>query len=135
MKPRHGRFLAAWNLAAVTAFTATAIRAQAPDTGTSDLRAQAAPEVQISTVSRVASMRGPSVTGYVENDSAYRITNVRLRVEATDSAGRSLPPTFGWVYGAVPARGRMSFSVPLPPGAAGYQVSVESFDRTTHESP
>lgn len=114
---------------------AAAVCAHPLGAAASDPRPGEGRDVQIEEASRVASMRGPSVTGYVRNNTLYRIGNVRLRVEATDPLGRRLPPAFGWVYGDVEAGGRTSFSIPLPASAATYEIAVESFDLLSRESP
>lgn len=78
---------------------------------------------------------GSRATGHLTNDSGYRLTNVRLRLDATDADGHSLPPTFGWVDGDVPAHGRAWFRILVPPRAIHLTVSVIDFHLVSIESP
>jgi len=80
-------------------------------------------------------VRGSRVTGSVTNDTDYRLTNVRLRVDAFDGAGQALPPAFGWVTGDVPAHGRGWFRIEVPSNAARLTVSVVDFALVSVESP
>lgn len=80
-------------------------------------------------------LSGSVATGRVTNDSSYRLTNVRLRLDASDAAGQPLAPTFGWVNGDVPARGRGWFRILVPLNAVTLSVSVVSFDLVSIESP
>ena len=80
-------------------------------------------------------MPGSRVTGSVTNDTDYRLTNVRLRVDAFDGAGQALPPAFGWVTGDVPAHGRGWFRIEVPSNAARLTVSVVDFALVSVESP
>jgi hypothetical protein len=76
----------------------------------------------------------PLAIGYVTNESYYRLTNVQLRVDATDAAGGRLDPTFGWVYGDVPGRGgRGRFRVDVPRNAATCTISVVFFNLVAPE--
>lgn len=70
----------------------------------------------------------PAVEGYVYNESDYRIGNVRLRVTVLDDAGKPLTEKSGWVYGAIDARGRGHFVLPLPESGQTYKIAVDSFD-------
>ena len=78
---------------------------------------------------------GSRASGHVTNDSVYRLTNVRLRVDAFDAAGRAMPPTFGWVDGDVPAHGRGWFRILVPPDAVRLSVSVIDFNLVSIQSP
>jgi hypothetical protein len=78
---------------------------------------------------------GSRASGRVTNDSGYRLTNVRLRLDASDAAGQALPPTFGWVDGDVPAHGRAWFRMLVPPGAVRVSVSVIDFNLVSIQSP
>ena len=72
--------------------------------------------------------------GYVINDSSYRITAVRLRVDGTDPDGQVLEPAYGWVPGDIPGLGgRGWFNVVVPPNAERYAISVTSFDMVAPE--
>jgi len=73
--------------------------------------------------------RGRGVEGYVYNDSPWRITNVRLRVETIDSSGTVTGETSGWVVGDVRAGGRGYFFVPVSSPATTYRATVQSFDK------
>ena len=78
---------------------------------------------------------GNRASGRITNDSDYRLTNVRLRLDASDAAGQALPPTFGWVDGDVPAHGRAWFRIPVPPNAVRVSVSVIDFNFVSIQSP
>ena len=67
------------------------------------------------------------VSGYVKNQSDYRITNVRLRVDVVDANGQPLEPAFGWVYGDVRAGGEAPFRVVIPTQGTTVGVKVLSF--------
>jgi len=75
------------------------------------------------------------VEGYLHNDLPWRITNVRLRVESVDPAGRVTGEAAGWVLGDVAAGGRAYFFVPVSSPAATYRATVESFDKISREAP
>jgi hypothetical protein len=70
----------------------------------------------------------PAIEGYVYNESEYRVGNVRLRITVVDESGNALGEKTGWVYGAIDARGRGHFILPLPEAGRNYRISVESFD-------
>jgi hypothetical protein len=70
----------------------------------------------------------PTVSGYVTNQGGKSARNVRLRVEALDAAGAVSGTTIGYVSGYVTPGSRVYFEVPVPSRAAGYRVSVLSFD-------
>jgi hypothetical protein len=70
----------------------------------------------------------PVVSGYVTNVGGKSARNVRLRVEALDAAGAVSGTTIGYVSGYVTPGSRVYFEVPVPSRAAGYRVSVLSFD-------
>jgi hypothetical protein len=75
--------------------------------------------------------RGLAVSGYVYNDSIYRLTNVRLRVEVLDDTGRVIEQSTGWVFGDLPQEGRAYFFVPVPVRGTSYRVVVDSFNRVS----
>ena len=80
--------------------------------------------------------RRPTLEGYVNNHSQYRVGNVRLRIEALDGTDRVVGESFAWVYGNIPAGSRWYFSVPVPrAGAATFRISVVSFTLMALESP
>lgn len=77
--------------------------------------------------------RGPAIVGWLYNDHAFAVSNVRVRVDVVDAGGQTLASGEGWVYGNVPARGRAYFFVPVPRYGAGYRVAVLRFDRLQFE--
>jgi hypothetical protein len=77
--------------------------------------------------------RGPALAGWLYNDHAFAVTNVRMRVDALDTAGQPVASGEGWVYGNVPARGRAYFFVTVPRYAATYRYEVVRFDRLQFE--
>jgi len=79
------------------------------------------------------SFRGKGVEGYVYNESPWRITNVRLRVQSVDPNGTVTNESSGWVVGDVTAGGRGYFYVPIPAHAASYRATVQSFDKVGFE--
>ena len=84
---------------------------------------------------RPPDLPGSRATGHVTNDSGYRLTNVRLRLDAFDATGHALPPIFGWVDGDVPAHGRAWFRILVPSNAVRLSVSVIDFNVVSIESP
>src|SRR5881409_2639073 len=81
------------------------------------------------------SHRGRGVEGYVYNDLPWRITNVRLRVESVDPAGRVTGEASGWVVGDVKAGGRGYFFVLVSSRAATYRATVQSFNKVALDTP
>ena len=79
------------------------------------------------------SPRGKGVEGYIYNQSQWRITNVRLRVQSVDPNGTVTNESSGWVVGDVKAGGRSYFYVPVPAHAASYRATVQSFDKVGFE--
>lgn len=77
--------------------------------------------------------RGPAIVGWLYNDHAFTVSNVRLRVDVLDPAGQSVGSGEGWVYGNVPARGRAYFFVTVPRYAATYRYEVVRYDRLQFE--
>lgn len=72
----------------------------------------------------------PVLSGYIENDSLYGMTRVRLLVEALDSQGTVIRQTVNWLGDDLGASARTFFEVPAPPGpATSYRVRVFAFDR------
>jgi hypothetical protein len=77
---------------------------------------------------------GPAgITGYVYNDSTYRIGFVRLRVTTRDPATERPGEMLAWVHGNVAARGRWSFSVRVPRPIEVEAVTIESFKLIARE--
>jgi hypothetical protein len=75
----------------------------------------------------------PAIEGYVQNESVFRVSAVRLRVEGFDASGQSVGETSTWAFGTIPPGGRGHFVVPTVPGATTYRISVASFDRVSRE--
>lgn len=79
----------------------------------------------------------PRLVGQIYNGSTYRISSVRLRVEALDGSNKVLRESLAWIYVTVPARGNAQFSLRRPSGEA-FRLSIESFvliARETDETP
>jgi hypothetical protein len=70
----------------------------------------------------------PIISGYVTNRFGLPTRNVRLWVESLDAGGRVTGTQVGYVSGNVLPGARVYFEVPLSAKAAGYRVSVLSFD-------
>jgi len=70
----------------------------------------------------------PTIEGYVQNASPFRVTNVRLQIDGLDGGGRSVAQAFGWTFGDIAPGDRGYFTAPAIPGATAYQISVASFD-------
>ena len=68
------------------------------------------------------------VSGYVTNQWGISVNNVRLRVEALDTAGGVTATYIGYVFGDVTPGTRAYFEVPVAQKAASYRVSVLSYD-------
>ena len=78
---------------------------------------------------QTTTLRGLAVEGWVYNGLAWRISNVRVRVDCLDANEAVTASASGWVQGDVPAEGRAHFYVPISSPAATYRVRVQSFDR------
>lgn len=77
----------------------------------------------------------PAIEGYVQNDTAFRVSSVRLRVEGFDADGQSVGETSTWAFGTIPPGGRGHFVVPPVPRATTYRITVAAFDRVSREEP
>lgn len=75
------------------------------------------------------------IEGYVYNNSAMRVSDVRLHVVERDSGARPVGEAWGWVFGDVPGRGSGYFAIPLKAAADNYDVTVASFDPVGYEAP
>jgi hypothetical protein len=73
--------------------------------------------------------------GRVENDTPYRVSSVRLRIEGLDEGEHRVGETSTWVFGSIPARGLGFFVFTGIPRAVTYRISVISFDRVAREEP
>lgn len=78
---------------------------------------------------------GWAVEGYVNNDSRYRVSGVRLRVQVLDESGAVVGESFGWVYGNVLAGGRAYFAVRVPQRGADYRITVVSYTPVSLDAP
>jgi len=78
------------------------------------------------------SPQAQKLEGYVYNDSACALSNIRLHAIAVDGEGRTTSESTGWVFGNLPPRTRAYFALPVPSGpAADYRIDVISFDQVT----
>lgn len=77
----------------------------------------------------------PGIDGYVYNNSSYRVSNVRLRVETLDQGNERVSERFSWVYGNIDARGRGYFVLPPPEPGRTYRITVISCDPVAREAP
>jgi len=73
--------------------------------------------------------RGRAIVGWLYNDGASAVGNVRLRVEVLDGGGQTVANGEAYVYGNVPAHGRAYFFVPVPSYGDRYRVTVLRYDR------
>jgi hypothetical protein len=73
----------------------------------------------------------PAVRGHITNNYTLWADNVRLRLEALDSAGQVIAGTIGYVDECVPPNGRGYFYVPAPARGASYRVAVQSWSWRT----
>ena len=69
------------------------------------------------------------LSGYIDNESLYGMTRVRLLVEALDSQGAVIRQTVNWLGDDLGASTRTFFEVPAPGPAASYRVRLFAFDR------
>lgn len=75
----------------------------------------------------------PAIEGQVQNDSPFRVSAVRLRVEGFDASGQSVGETSTWTFGNIAPGGRGHFVVPPLPRATTYRITVSAFDRVSRE--
>jgi hypothetical protein len=95
--------------------------------------APAGPSFRAEVEPDILGRRGPALVGWLYNDHAFAVTNVRVRVDVLDGGGQPVAAGEAWVYGNVPARGRAYFFVPVPRYAASYRVTVMRYDRLQFE--
>jgi hypothetical protein len=76
---------------------------------------------------QTASPRGLAVKGYLYNALAWRITNVRLRIDSVDADGSLVASASGWVVGDVAAGGCGFFYIPVSAPAATYRATVQTY--------
>jgi hypothetical protein len=77
----------------------------------------------------------PAIEGYVQNDTPFRVSSVRLRVEGFDANGQPVGETSTWAFGSIAPGGRGHFVVPPVPRAATHRITVSGFDRVSREEP
>jgi hypothetical protein len=72
--------------------------------------------------------RTPRIQASVHNDSPYRVTDVRLRVEGLDADSHPVGQRSAWALGDIAPGGDTAFVVESMPGAVTYRITVISFD-------
>lgn len=77
----------------------------------------------------------PAIEGRVHNDSPYRVTNVRLRVEGLDADSHPVGQRFAWALGDIAPGGQTSFVIETMPGAITYRIAVDSYDILSIQAP
>lgn len=70
----------------------------------------------------------PRIQASVHNDSPYRVTSVRLRVEGLDAESHPVGQRSAWALGDIAPGGDTTFVVESMPGATTYRITVVSFD-------
>ena len=75
----------------------------------------------------VPSSGGPTLEGYVYNQTDMLATQMQLNIEELDSAGNVTGKTGTWVIGEVPPGSRSFFSTRVHQ-AASYRVAVLTFN-------
>ena len=69
----------------------------------------------------------PTIEGRVHNDSTYRVTDVRVQIDALDANGALVARRDAWALGDIGPGGESTFVVERFKGAANYQMAVVSF--------
>lgn len=92
----------------------------------------AGPSFRAETEPDLLGRRGRAIVGWLYNDRAVGVTNVRVRVDVVE-AGQIVASGEAYVYGNVPGGGRSYFFVPVPRYGDDYRVSVIRFDRLEME--
>jgi hypothetical protein len=123
------RSMSTWRLGATAWLALTLVVAgsagQALAQGT--VGGQAALDFRVEVDPEPARYGGPAITGYVYNDGPNRLGDVRLHTQIMDGSGRVVAETSGWVYGALPPRGRAFFVLRVPQRGVAYRVTVTSY--------
>lgn len=70
----------------------------------------------------------PRIEGRVHNDSPYRVTDVRLRLQGFNAENHGVGQRYAWAVGDIDAGGETSFVAEAMPGAVQYRIAVQSFD-------
>ena len=98
-----------------------------PNPVAADPYADVAKLLRVESESGVDALGPPRLTGHIYNDSVYRISSVRLRIETVDASNQVVKESLAWVYATLPARGRAYFSVRRPSSGEFFRLTVESF--------
>jgi hypothetical protein len=77
----------------------------------------------------------PGTDGYLYNESRWRVTNVRVRVQVVDGTGRVVRETVVSVFGNAVPGARTFFALPPLADGESFQLTVASFDLISLESP
>jgi hypothetical protein len=70
----------------------------------------------------------PRIEGRVHNDSPYRVTDVRLRLQGFDAENHGVGQRDAWAVGDIDSGGDTSFVAEAMPEAVQYRIAVQSFD-------
>ena len=104
-------------------------------TANAQTNADVAPLLRLEWQPTTETWKRPGLTGFLYNDSMYRIGSVRLRVEALDAENKVLSETLAWAYVNVSARSREAFTVTRPKVGETFRITVESFVLIAREAP
>jgi hypothetical protein len=118
VKRQVGRFIGALTAGLALALLATTAWAQA---------AERTPQFRV-TWAPPADGLPTTIKGTVFNDSPYRVTDVRLRVEGLDADHHSVGRRLAWAIGDIGPRGETFFVAEPLPGAVSYEITVVSYD-------
>ena len=77
---------------------------------------------------------GGMIKGTVANDSPYRVTDVRLKVEGWDAERHAVGSRLAWAFGDIAPGGETSFAVEALPGAVTYRIEVVTYDAVSLDS-
>ena len=69
----------------------------------------------------------PTVNGYIVNNYRVGASNVRLRIDSLDAAGKPVASTDAWVPD-LPAGGRVYFEASVRQRAPRYRVTITSWE-------
>jgi hypothetical protein len=69
-----------------------------------------------------------AVCGDVRNVGHVPARSVAIRVEGLDSAGQAVSTRDRYIHAGVPVGSRSVFCVPMPAGAASYNVTIRGAD-------
>jgi hypothetical protein len=70
----------------------------------------------------------PRIEATVHNDSPYRVTDVRLRVDGLNADNHQVGQRVVWALGDIAPSGETSVVAETIPGAVNYRITVVSFD-------